>query len=356
MTHLDPDWRHTPGGRPLDPWGTATDGAADDDGIGLGYRGELVVNGLTWLRHRAYDPATRTFLQPDPLPPVPGTAYAANPYHYAGNDPVNALDPLGLRPLTDADLLAQRTAVGVGARYAGTPEYVLAGGPGAFALPTGVPLPAGADPYHGLSLVNGLLTAGDATGGMYGAKLELDAHYGKLTGQYEQGLARQNLGRLGQQSRVVNPSQFYDDLDHYTALGRHGDALVADAARVERAGKFVPPKIGGALAVAGIGYDIATGKDPVQAVAAGGGGFLASVAAGAAIGTLIPIPGVGTAVGALGGAVVGTFASGAIDSLFENGLDVGEAGKRGLEAVTDTGKAIGGGFMKAAHGIGGLFH
>jgi hypothetical protein len=54
--------------------------------------------------------------------------------------------------------------------------------------------------------------------------------------------------------------------------------------------------------------------------------------------------------------VVGTFASGAIDSLFENGLDVGEAGKRGLEAVTDTGKAIGGGLMKAAHGIGGLFH
>ena len=53
---------------------------------------------------------------------MPGTAYAANPYHYAGNDPVNALDPLGLRPLTDADLLAQRTAVGVGARYAGTPS------------------------------------------------------------------------------------------------------------------------------------------------------------------------------------------------------------------------------------------
>jgi RHS repeat-associated protein len=229
--HLDADWQHTPCGRPVDPWGAATDG----DAIGLGYRGELVVDGLTWLRHRAYDPASRTFLQPDPLPPVPGTAYAANPYHYAGNDPVNALDPLGLRPLTDADLLAQRTAVGIGARYAGGPEYVLAGGPGAFALPTGVPLPAGADPYHGLSLVNGLLTAGDATGGMYGAKLELDAHYGKLTGQYEQGLARQNLGRLGEQSRVVNPSQFYDDLDHYSALGRHGDALVADAARVERA-------------------------------------------------------------------------------------------------------------------------
>ena len=62
-------------------------------GVGLGYRGELVVDGLVWLRERAYDPATRAFLSPDPLPAVPGTAYAANPYHYAGNDPVNQRRP-----------------------------------------------------------------------------------------------------------------------------------------------------------------------------------------------------------------------------------------------------------------------
>ena len=92
-----------------------------------------------------------------------------------------------------------------------------------------------------------------------------------------------------------------------------------------------------------------------MAAAAGAGGFAASVAAGAVIGSFIPVPGVGTAVGALGGAVVGTFTSGAIDSLFENGLDVGDALGRGKEAVTDTAKAIGGGVMKVAGGIGGLF-
>ena len=92
-------------------------------------------------------------------------------------------------------------------------------------------------------------------------------------------------------------------------MGRNGDDLVANAARLERASKFTPPKIAGGLALAGIGYDIATGKEPVQAVAAGAGGFAASVAAGALIGSFIPVPGVGTAVGALGGAVVGTFTS-----------------------------------------------
>ena len=80
--------------------------------MGLGYRGELVVDGLVWLRERAYDPATRAFLSPDPLPAVPGTAYAANPYHYAGNDPVNNVDPLGLRPVTDAELAGEHDSGG----------------------------------------------------------------------------------------------------------------------------------------------------------------------------------------------------------------------------------------------------
>ena len=34
----------------------------------------------------------------DPLDGVNGTAVVANPYHYADNDPINKVDPLGLRP------------------------------------------------------------------------------------------------------------------------------------------------------------------------------------------------------------------------------------------------------------------
>jgi len=72
-------------------------------------------------------------------------------------------------------------------------------------------------------------------------------------------------------------------------------------------------------------------------------GFGASVAAGAAIGTLIPVPVVGTAVGAVGGAAVGVFASGAVDSLWQNGLgDVGGAIEAGMDAVGNAGQAAGG--------------
>jgi hypothetical protein len=52
---------------------------------------------------------------------------------------------------------------------------------------------------------------------------------------------------------------------------------------------------------------------------------------------------------------VGVFTSGAIDSLFENGPDVGAAVDRGAEAVADTGKAVVNGVASVGKGIAGLF-
>ncbi len=81
-----------------DPWGF------DDsrlDGVGLGYRGELTVDGLVFMGDRVYDPATRTFLSHDPLPPVPGENGAfGSPYSYSWCDPVNYVDPSGREPIT----------------------------------------------------------------------------------------------------------------------------------------------------------------------------------------------------------------------------------------------------------------
>lgn len=67
-------------------------------------------------------------------------------------------------------------------------------------------------------------------------------------------------------------------------------------------------------------------------------------AAGAVVGSFIPAPGVGTAAGVVVGAgvglVVGSFTSGAIDSLFESGADslgdVGDAVSDGLDEIGDT--------------------
>jgi len=53
------------------------------------------IGGGVWCY---YDPTTGTFLTRDPLDGVNGTPVVANPYAYADNDPLNRVDPLGLRP------------------------------------------------------------------------------------------------------------------------------------------------------------------------------------------------------------------------------------------------------------------
>ncbi|MCP4308578.1 MAG: RHS repeat-associated core domain-containing protein, partial [bacterium] len=78
-----------------DPFGNPQNGASS--GV-AGYRGELQHQDRIHLRNRDYDPTTGTFLTPDPLPGVDGTTTVANAYHYVNNDPLNLVDPLGLRP------------------------------------------------------------------------------------------------------------------------------------------------------------------------------------------------------------------------------------------------------------------
>jgi RHS repeat-associated protein len=91
----------------LDP-GTGPAGPEPMPGLAVGPRGELVIDGLAWLGARAYDPATRSFLSPDPLPGLLGHPWTSHPYQYAANDPVGWADPTGLRPVADAELAALR--------------------------------------------------------------------------------------------------------------------------------------------------------------------------------------------------------------------------------------------------------
>ncbi|QBR92690.1 DUF6531 domain-containing protein [Nocardioides euryhalodurans] len=91
-----------------DPWATGGPATAGllAGGTGVGADGGLSVAGLEWLGARVYDPSSRGFLSVDPVTTTAGAGWAHNPYSYAGNDPLHALDPLGLDPLTDEDLRA----------------------------------------------------------------------------------------------------------------------------------------------------------------------------------------------------------------------------------------------------------
>ena len=101
-------------------------------GISLTGNGGLDVAGLEWLGARAYDPAARGFLSTDPLAAVLGAGWDGNPYAYAGNNPLNASDPTGLRPLTDEDLKSYDASsrgafAAVGDWMADNWEYVVGG-------------------------------------------------------------------------------------------------------------------------------------------------------------------------------------------------------------------------------------
>ncbi|MBI2708552.1 MAG: RHS repeat-associated core domain-containing protein [Actinobacteria bacterium] len=82
-----------------DPWGNPASTPAGS--TWFGYRGELTIGDTLYLRNRDYDPTTGTFLTPDPLDGINGTTTLTNAYHYTNNDPLDRIDPLGLRPTDD---------------------------------------------------------------------------------------------------------------------------------------------------------------------------------------------------------------------------------------------------------------
>ena len=198
-----------------DPWGAGD--PSGDAGPHIGYRGELALDGLVWLRSRAYDPSTRAFLSPDPLPPVPGMPWAANPYAYAGNDPVGSLDPLGLRPVTEAELAKYREQIGrnVFERAADWAqdnwEYIAAGAmvvAGVALMATGVGGPAGVALMAG---AGGLMSAGTSvaiqkttTGDVNWGQVAKDGMLGVAAGGAGAGagLALSTSGRLA----ATNPA------------------------------------------------------------------------------------------------------------------------------------------------------
>ena len=90
------------------PWKTQHSGL-------LSRAGHIVVSNLEYMGSRVYDSETFSFLSQDPLPAVADASWAGNTYNFASNNPLSLTDPLGLRPVTDAELDAYAASLPKGA-------------------------------------------------------------------------------------------------------------------------------------------------------------------------------------------------------------------------------------------------
>ena len=102
---LDSALGSTPG-LPTD-WGVPSASATPVPGMPTGFEftgaGSLRVAGLDMLGARVYDSPSRRFLSTDPKAAIAGSSWFADVYTYAGNNPLEYVDPRGERPMTVAD-------------------------------------------------------------------------------------------------------------------------------------------------------------------------------------------------------------------------------------------------------------
>jgi RHS repeat-associated protein len=270
----------------------------------LGYRGELEFDGAVWLRNRVYDPGTRAFLSPDPLAPVLGTACAANPYHYAANDPVGLLDPLGLRPLSENELAE------IHKRMAGQPGWL--GVVSSFWTGVGVDFLAatlqGVAPWAMAAYatrVSGYVRAGTMVSGHWrrtpsGGRVWVSPHFrsgGSVSSYLRGNSTTQAWGRVG---RVAGPlGTIFSGIAG--GIDQHGE----DA---DRRGLSTTDRVGrtGGAAAGSAGLSLAGGLGGAWLGARGG------AAVGGAIGSVIP--GAGTAAGGVVGGTVGAIGGGIVGS------------------------------------------
>ena len=102
---LDSALGSTPG-LPTD-WGVPSASATPVPGMPTGFEftgaGSLRVAGLDILGARVYDSPSRRFLSTDPQAAIAGSSWFADVYAYAGNNPLEYVDPQGERPMTVAD-------------------------------------------------------------------------------------------------------------------------------------------------------------------------------------------------------------------------------------------------------------
>ncbi|MFZ8757965.1 DUF6531 domain-containing protein [Microbacterium sp. HMH0099] len=230
-------WRDIRTTIPEDPWHTLH--AVTRGAVGLTAHGGIHVDGLEWLGARAYDPATRGFLSTDPLAAPAGTAWSANPYSYAGNDPLHSTDPLGLQPVTDADLRTyahnHQGALGNMKDWADENPYLVGGvalGFGAALMFFGGPVGAvvgGALFSAGTSILSQKTVDGSVDWGRVGCDSLVGAVGGGAGGLVASSLAR--AGTVARSVALANAAPSQTARVAYNVLGNTGTrAAIAGAA------------------------------------------------------------------------------------------------------------------------------
>lgn len=111
-------------GSDYDAWGRAST-PSTSNAQRLGYRNELTIDNQTSLRNRTYDPTSRQFTTVDPVGPTAGAGTDATLYHYAANNPINLIDPLGLSPSDDRNPMDDDWDVFVENDIGGVDDFVV---------------------------------------------------------------------------------------------------------------------------------------------------------------------------------------------------------------------------------------
>lgn len=215
-----------------DPWSVleSVNGPVAGDlpsGVELSADGGLQVAGLEWMGARAYDPTTRGFLSVDPLTPATGAAWSANPYSFAGNDPLHALDPLGLAPITDDELDAYAHSVqgpltqaagAVGHWFQENWEYVAGG---AMVVAGGIMIATGVGGPVGMALIGAgadTIIQKATTGEVNWGQVAVSGAFGLVGGGVATSLLRQTAGNAFE-GAIENVAQYAVSGQPITAAG-----------------------------------------------------------------------------------------------------------------------------------------
>ncbi|KTS06131.1 DUF6531 domain-containing protein [Microbacterium testaceum] len=211
-------WRGTRTTTTDDPWDALTTANTLGGGtVAISPAGGLDVAGLEWMGARAYDPTTRGFLSTDPLTAPAGAAWSANPYSFAGNDPLHAVDPLGLQPVTDEQLTAYANAHQGALATAGNAigewwnenwEYVAGG---AMVIAGGVMIATGVGGPIGAALIGAgadTIIQKATTGEVNWGQVALTGAFGLIPGAGAAGGLLARTGANAAQGAVENTAQY----------------------------------------------------------------------------------------------------------------------------------------------------